>query len=125
MSENAVDNAGSFDTVKWLLVVVLLGAAVGGNYYFGEMSVLVRAIGVVVAVAVALFIAAKTVKGSRFVNFASEARTEVRKVVWPTREEATQTTLIVLAATFVMALLLWGLDGIAVRVVSFITGLGV
>ena len=63
MSENAVDNAGSLDTVKWLLVVVLLGTAVGGNYYFGEMSVLVRAIGVVVAVAVALFIAAKTVKG--------------------------------------------------------------
>ena len=125
MSENAVDNAGSLDTVKWLLVVVLLGTAVGGNYYFGEMSVLVRAIGVVVAVAVALFIAAKTVKGAQFVNFASESRTEVRKVVWPTREEATQTTLIVLAATFVMALLLWGLDGVAVRVVSFITGLGV
>ncbi|MCY7294642.1 preprotein translocase subunit SecE [Alteromonas sp. a30] len=124
MSENAVDNTGSLDTLKWLVVVVLLGAAVGGNYYFGDMSVLVRAVGVVVAIAVALFIAAKTVKGSQFVSFASESRTEVRKVVWPTREEATQTTLIVLAATFVMALLLWGLDGIAVRVVSFITGIG-
>lgn len=124
MSENAVDNTGSLDIVKWLLVVVLLGAAVGGNFYFGEMSVLVRAIGVVVAVAVALLIAAKTGKGSQFVSFASESRTEVRKVVWPTREEATQTTLIVLAATFVMALILWGLDGIAVRVVSFITGVG-
>ncbi len=124
MSENAVDNTGSLDTVKWLVVVVLLGAAVGGNYYFSELSVLFRAVGVVVAVAVALFVAAKTVKGAQFVSFASESRTEVRKVVWPTREEATQTTLIVLAATFVMALLLWGLDGIAVRVVSFITGIG-
>lgn len=124
MSENAVDNTGSLDTLKWLVVVVLLGAAVGGNYYFGDMSVLFRAVGVVVAIAVALFIAAKTAKGAQFVNFASESRTEVRKVVWPTREEATQTTLIVLAATFVMALLLWGLDGIAVRVVSFITGIG-
>ena len=124
MSENAVDNTGSLDTLKWLVVVVLLGAAVGGNYYFGELSVLFRAVGVIVAVAVALFVAAKTVKGAQFVSFASESRTEVRKVVWPTREEATQTTLIVLAATFVMALLLWGLDGIAVRVVSFITGIG-
>lgn len=124
MSENAVDNTGSLDTLKWLVVVVLLGAAVGGNYYFSELSVLFRAVGVVVAVAVALFIAAKTVKGAQFVSFASESKTEVRKVVWPTREEATQTTLIVLAATFVMALLLWGLDGIAVRVVSFITGIG-
>jgi len=57
-------------------------------------------------------------------SFAKESRTEVRKVVWPTRQEANQTTLIVLAATLVMALILWGLDGIIVRVVGFITGIG-
>lgn len=124
MSENAVDNKGSLDLVKWLVVVLLLGTAVGGNFYFGEMSVLVRAVAVVVTVIVALLIASKTAKGTQFVSFAAESRTEVRKVVWPSRQEATQTTLIVLAATFVMALLLWGLDGIAVRVVSFITGAG-
>lgn len=124
MSENAVDNKGSLDMVKWLVVVLLLGTAVGGNFYFGEMSVLARAVAVVVMIIVALVIASKTEKGSQFVAFAAESRTEVRKVVWPSRQEATQTTLIVLAATFVMALLLWGLDGIAVRVVSFITGAG-
>ena len=124
MSENAVDNKGSLDLIKWLIVVLMLGTAVGGNFYFGDMSVLVRAVAVVVMVIVALLIASKTEKGTRFVSFAAESRTEVRKVVWPSRQEATQTTLIVLAATFVMALLLWGLDGIAVRVVSFITGTG-
>ena len=122
MSENAANNSGSLDTVKWLLAVVLLTAAVGGNYYFGEASVLFRAIGVVVAVIVALLVASKTEKGAQFLNFASESRTEVRKVVWPTRQEATQTTMIVMVATFVMALILWGLDGVAVRVVSFVTG---
>ncbi|UAA38292.1 preprotein translocase subunit SecE [Paraneptunicella aestuarii] len=125
MSENAANNAGSFDMFKWLLVIVLLTAAVGGNYYFDQASVLIRAVGVVVAVIVALLIASKTGKGTQFVNFASEARIEVRKVVWPTRQETTQTTMIVMVATFVMALLLWGLDGIAVRVVSFITGVGI
>ena len=124
MSENAVDNKGSLDLIKWLIVVLMLGTAVGGNFYFGDMSVLVRAVAVVVMVIMALLIASKTEKGTRFVSFAAESRTEVRKVVWPSRQEATQTTLIVLAATFVMALLLWGLDGIAVRVVSFITGTG-
>lgn len=125
MSENAANNAGSFDMFKWLLVIVLLTAAVGGNYYFDQASVLIRAVGVVVAVIVALLIASKTGKGTKFVNFASEARIEVRKVVWPTRQETTQTTMIVMVATFVMALVLWGLDGIAVRVVSFITGVGI
>jgi len=124
MSENAVDSKASLDWVKWLVVVLMLGTAVGGNFYFGEMSVLLRSVAVVVTVILALLIASKTEKGTRFVSFAAESRTEVRKVVWPSRQEATQTTLIVLAATFVMALLLWGLDGIAVRVVSFITGTG-
>ena len=124
MSENAVDSKASLDWVKWLVVVLMLGTAVGGNFYFGEMSVLLRSVAVVVTVILALLIASKTEKGTRFVSFAAESRTEVRKVVWPSRQEATQTTLIVLAATFIMALLLWGLDGIAVRVVSFITGTG-
>jgi preprotein translocase subunit SecE len=125
MSENAVTTSGPMDTIKWLIAIVILGGAVAGNYYFGELSVLYRAVGVVIAVIVALFIAAKTVKGSAFVTFAQESRTEIRKVVWPTRQEATQTTLIVLVATVIMALLLWGLDGIIVRVVGFVTGTGI
>ena len=79
----------------------------------------------VVAVIIALFVAASTSKGSQFLEFAKDSRTEVRKVVWPTRQETTQTTLIVMVATVLMSLLLWGLDGIIVRVVSFITGLGI
>lgn len=125
MSEGAVNTSNPMDTVKWLLAALVLGAAIAGNYYFGEVSILYRAIGVVVAVIVALFIAAKTEKGSSFLVFAQESRTEVRKVVWPTRQEATQTTLIVLAATVVMALILWGMDGIIVRVVGFVTGIGI
>ena len=79
----------------------------------------------VAAVLVAGFIAASTEKGSSFLTFAKDARTEVRKVVWPTRQEATQTTIIVLVATAFMSLVLWGLDLIIVQLVSFITGLGI
>lgn len=74
---------------------------------------------------VAGFIASTTYKGSTFITFAKESRTEVRKVVWPNRQETTTTTMIVLVATVVMALILWGLDGIIVEIVSFITGLGI
>ena len=109
---------------KWVVVFALLAGLVTANTVFGEISVLYRAVTAVVVVVVAGFIAASTVKGSTFLSFAKESRTEVRKVVWPTRQEANQTTIIVLAATLVMALILWGLDGIIVRVVGYITGIG-
>ena len=109
---------------RWVVVFALLAGLVTANTVYGELSVLYRALAAVVVAVVAGFIAASTNKGSAFLSFAKESRTEVRKVVWPTRQEANQTTLIVLAATLVMALILWGLDGIIVRVVGFITGIG-
>jgi preprotein translocase subunit SecE len=111
------------DTVKWLVSIALLLGAVVGNYMYADLSVLVRAVGVVVAVAAALGLLATTEKGRTFIAFAKESRIEVRKVVWPTRQETTHTTFIVMLATVVMALILWGLDGILFRVVGFLTGL--
>ena len=116
---------GSLDTVKWILVFLLLGGAVFGNYYYGEESALFRALGVVGAVIVAGLIALQTEKGRNGLTFAKESRTEVRKVVWPTRQEAVQTTGIVIVATVIMSLILWGLDSVLYEIVSFVTSLRV
>ncbi|PRO67677.1 preprotein translocase subunit SecE [Alteromonas gracilis] len=124
MSEKTENQSNALDMFKWVVVFALLAGLVTANTMYGEISVLYRAIAIVVVVGIAGFIAATTEKGSTFLSFAKESRIEVRKVVWPTRQEANQTTLIVLAATLVMALILWGLDGIIVRVVGFITGIG-
>ncbi len=125
MSESTENPSNPLDMLKWLIVILLLGGVIAANTYYEEVSVLYRAIGAVVLVAIAGFIASTTHKGSTFLAFAKDSRTEVRKVVWPTRQEATQTTLIVLAATVVISLLLWGLDGLIVPLVSFITSLGI
>jgi preprotein translocase subunit SecE len=126
MNASTEEQVGSsFDTLKWGVVFLLLAGAVAGNYMYGEASVLIRAISVVVAVAVAGLIAMQTEKGSNAVIFAKEARTEVRKVVWPTRQEAVQTTGIVLVVTLLMSLLLWGLDSFLFWVVGLITGMQV
>ena len=125
MSENTQDVSKPLDMLKWLVGLGLLGGIVAANTIFQDVSVLYRALVAVVLVVVAGFILATTIKGSAFLTFAKDSRIEVRKVVWPTRQEATQTTMIVLAATIFMALVLWGLDGIIVRLVSFITGLGI
>lgn len=116
------DSSNALDTVKWVVTFVLLAAAVVGNYLYGELSVVARAAGVIVLIAAALGVAATTFKGKAAIIFARESRMEVRKVVWPTRQETMQTTLIVLAVSIVMALVLWGIDGIMVRLVAFVTG---
>mgnify|MGYP000644521515 FL=1 len=117
--------SGSLDFLKWGVIFLLLAGAVFGNYFYAEQSVLVRAIAVVAAIIVAGLIAMQTEKGRTAVAFAKESKTEVRKVVWPTRQEAIQTTGIVLLATFIMSLVLWGLDSLLFWVVGFITGLQV
>lgn len=124
MSEKTENPSNALDMVKWLVVIALLGGLVTANTMYGEISVLYRALAAVAVVVIAGFIAATTTKGSAFLTFAKESRMEVRKVVWPSRQEANQTTLIVLVATLIMALILWGIDGIMVRLVSFITGIG-
>lgn len=122
MKANAEAQTGSMDALKWVVVFALLAVAVVGNSLYSDMSVVLRAAAVVVLVAAAAGVAALTAKGKAAITFARESRMEVRKVVWPTRQETLQTTLIVLAVTVVMALILWGIDGIMVRLVRLFTG---
>ncbi|MEX7886112.1 preprotein translocase subunit SecE [Klebsiella pneumoniae] len=124
MSANteAQGSGRGLEAMKWIIVAVLLIVAIVGNFLYRDIMLAVRAL-VVILIAAAGGVALLTTKGKATVAFAREARTEVRKVIWPTRQETLHTTLIVAAVTAVMSLILWGLDGILVRLVSFITGL--
>ena len=82
----------------------------------------IRAAGVVVAVGIAGLLAYQTQKGKNSFAFAKESRLEMRKVVWPSRQEAIQTTLIVLAVTALVGLFLFLLDGLLVWLVNLVTG---
>ncbi|MFP3029036.1 MAG: preprotein translocase subunit SecE [Arsenophonus sp.] len=123
VNSDAQKSKGSFDVVKWVLVAILLVIAIAGNYYFRQYNLALRVIAVVAIAAFAGGIALLTEKGKATLAFAREARVEMHKVIWPTRQETLHTTLIVGAVTAVMALILWGLDGILISIVSFITGL--
>ena len=125
MSANT-DAQGSgrgLQALKWLVVAVLLIVAIVGNFLYRDVSLPLRAMAVVLIIAIAGAVALLTTQRKATVAFAREARPEMRKVIWPTRQETLHTTLIVAAVTAVMSLILWGLDGILVRLVSFITGL--
>lgn len=110
------------DSLKWLLVAALVAVGVWANSYFAAESVLYRVTGLLVLAAVAGWVAVQTSKGSAFLALCLEARTEIRKVVWPTRTETTHTTLIVVAVVLVAAIILWALDSILSWVISGIIG---
>ncbi|WP_179526615.1 preprotein translocase subunit SecE [Ectopseudomonas composti] len=122
MNVKAEAQDSRFDLVKWLVVAALVVVGVVGNQYFSAEPVLYRVLGLVVLGAVAAFVAFQTARGQAFAVLLKEARVEIRKVVWPTRQETMQTTLIVVAVVLVMALLLWGLDSLLGWLISLIVG---
>jgi len=106
----AEQTTSGFDTLKLMAALAILLAGVVGFYYFEEESQLLRVIGMLAVAAVAFFIASTTDVGRRSLGFVKDARVEVRKVVWPTRQETLQTTLAVLIMVVIVAIMLWLID---------------
>jgi preprotein translocase subunit SecE len=122
LNTSVENKAGSLDWLKWLVVVALLAGGVFANWYYQDEMLLMRVAGLLATAAVAILLALQTEKGRAIWTLLKESRTEVRRVVWPTNQETTQTTLVVIAIVFVFALILWGLDSLLGWIVSSIIG---
>ncbi len=114
----------SNDTIKFIVSGVLLLAGLVLFYTFSEQSLLYRVLALLVLAGVAIYVSYQTSKGQRTAAFFRDARTEVRKVVWPSRAETTQTTLIVMVIVFIMGLFLWLLDWMLSGAFRMVTGIG-
>ena len=112
------------DLEKWIVAFAVLASGIAGFYYWSDESLLLRVIGLLVLTAAAVFVAGQTEKGRAAWDFVREAHTEVRKVVWPTRKETTQTTLIVIAMVGLVAVIMWILDGLFAWLVKLLLGTG-
>jgi len=111
MSNQSVQTVStSNDKIKVALAIVAAIAGVVGFYYLADKPALARAGVLVAGLAIAAVILWTSTTGREFLNFAKESVRETKKVVWPTRREATQITGIVFAFVLVMALFLWGTD---------------
>lgn len=110
------------DTYKLLAAGAIVLIALAAFYVFANYSLLVRIIGLLAAAGAAVAIALKTELGAEVLEFIRGSRSELRKIVWPTRAETTQTTLIVIAMVVVMGLLLWLFDVLLLWLVRLITG---
>ena len=113
MSNQSVQTVSTTnDKFKVVLAVVALIAGVAGFFILAGQPTLVRAAELVVGLLISAGIAYTSAAGRDFLNFAKESVRETKKVVWPTRKEATQITMIVFAFVVVMAIFLWGTDKI-------------
>jgi len=113
------------DTLKLLVAGGVLLGGVVGYYNYPDVPGVVRALGVMVALAIAVVIALQSVQGQALWRFVQGSRVEMRKVVWPTREEAIQTTIAVLVFALIMGVFFWLLDLFLLWFTRFLTGQGV
>ncbi len=100
----------ALDWLKWIVVFGILGGGIFGNWYYAEQSLLYRVLALLALGVVAFLVAIQTERGRSAWTLIKEARGEIRRVVWPTWEETTQTTMIVLVLVLIFALILWLLD---------------
>lgn len=122
--------AGIFSTprARWidpLLCIVALLFLVGGfvaDYHWPALSTYLKIIIWLVAAIVIFTLLGLTQKGLALFKFSKEARTELRKVHWPTRQETLQTTLMVVVMVVIVGLFLWGVDALFIWAVNALTG---
>jgi preprotein translocase subunit SecE len=123
-AESSTNN--SVNAVKWVLAIAILIAATVGNRYAPELlpqlSVWMRVVILVVMGVGALALTLITTQGQAFLKLLKEALVEARRVVWPTKDETMQTTLIVFAVVVVMSLVLWGVDSLFGWMISAVIG---
>ena len=112
------------DTLKLLASGGILIGGVVGYYYYADVPAVVRALGVLIALAIAVVVALQSVQGQALWRFVQGSRVEMRKVVWPTREEAIQTTVAVLIFALIMGVFFWLLDLFLLWFTRLLTGQG-
>nr|VFK22993.1 MAG: protein translocase subunit secE/sec61 gamma [Candidatus Kentron sp. MB]VFK26586.1 MAG: protein translocase subunit secE/sec61 gamma [Candidatus Kentron sp. MB]VFK74533.1 MAG: protein translocase subunit secE/sec61 gamma [Candidatus Kentron sp. MB] len=112
------------DRLRWFAAIVILISAIGGFYYWSEQMALLRLIGLLIAFGIAGAIIFQTAQGKLAWNAVKEARMEMRKVVWPTRKETIQTTMVVISVVLVVAIILWVLDGLLGFIMRYLLGQG-
>jgi preprotein translocase subunit SecE len=114
--------SGVLDTIKLLGGAGILVGGLYGYYYLLEWSLPLRALMVLGGLAVGIGVAMTSVQGQRLWAFIQGSRVEIRKVIWPTKQETTQTAIAVFIFTFVMAMFFWGLDSALLALTRWLVG---
>ncbi len=114
--------ASAKDTALMTLSITALVAGIVAFYWYEDQSLTIRVAMVIAGWAVAAGLIWFSWYGREFRQFAVAARVELRKVVWPEREETIKTTYVVFIFAIVMGLFFWGLDWVLTWLIRLLTG---
>jgi preprotein translocase subunit SecE len=124
MTEAVETEPGALDIAKLALGIVVAIAGLGAFYYLSDQSPAIRWLAVLAGLGIGAAIALQSYYGRRFGQFVQSARVELRKVVWPNRQETVQTTIVVFVFVVVSGVFFWLLDILLGWITKQLTGQG-
>ena len=110
------------DVFLWLALSIGLVLAITANYHFSYQVLAIRLIAWIIGALILTALFFYTTQAQRLWSFLQAARAELRKVVWPTRQETVRTTLLVMVMVVLAGLFLWLVDSLLLWAVAFLTG---
>ena len=119
-ASNVAPGTSAADIAKFAAAALVAIAGIAAFYLLPAWPAPVRALLVAAGFAAAIYVGSLTSAGHRGRDFVSEALFELRKVVWPTRPEATRITLVVLAVVLVISLILAGFDFVISQLIKLL-----
>ena len=108
--DTRVPGADASDKVKLTAAILLVAAGVAGYYVLGDKAAWLRWTAVAAGIVLGAVVVAVSAYGTALRQFMADSRIELRKIVWPSRQETGMTTLVVLGFVLVAGLFFWGLD---------------
>jgi preprotein translocase subunit SecE len=124
MTEQVQDGASPLDAVKLVAAAGIVAAGIAAFYYFGNLPIWLRWIIVLATLAGGALVSLQSSQGRQFWQFVQSSRVELRKIVWPNRQETLQVTLLVFVMVTVMGLFFWALDLSLGSLTRWLTGQG-
>jgi preprotein translocase subunit SecE len=110
-TQTETSQSGALDIVKLLLAAAaIIGGLYAYYFYAFQVSLPLRVLMVLGGAAAGITIAMTSTQGQALWRFVQGSRVEIRKVVWPTKQETTQTAIAVFVFTLIMMLFFWALD---------------
>ena len=116
--------ATALDAAKLIAGVLIVVAGLAAFYLLSAQPIWLRWIIVLAGIAAGALVSLQSFQGKTFRAFVQSSRIELRKVVWPNRQETIQVTIVVFVMVIVLSLFFWGLDSLLALLTRWLTGNG-